>query len=178
MYATISQLKNELGIPTTDTSQDTYLTDLLTRVSAWIDTYTGRKFSASPVSVNNEAHNRAGTVLWLKRPNIQAITTVQGKDSVNDAWETLVSTDYEWSADGRLELDVEYTYIRVTYTYGGDGIPKEIEQAAVSIAARIYRNSSIKSEQIGDYKIDFQAVKDIIPTDELGVLDMYRIPNV
>jgi hypothetical protein len=178
LYATISQLKNELGIPTSDTSQDTYLTDLLTRVSAWIETYTGRKFGNEPTTVASEYHSREGSVLWLRNVGIASIVTVAVRDSVNDSWENLTSTDFEWAPDGRLELNSEYEYVKVSYTYGGAGIPKEIEQAAVSIAARIYRNSSIKSEQIGDYKIEFQAVKDITPVDELRALDLYRIPNV
>lgn len=189
-YATIAQLKRELRIDSGDTSQDLYLTDLLDWVTGLIDQYTKRKFSASPITVTDEVHDFTdGNKVWLANTNIKSVTAVKvGQTSPI----TLDSTAYQWNALGRLIVfvsdyswptlenptnsDFYLDYVKVSYTYAGDGVPKDIEGACVQAAAKIHRSNGVSKEEIGDYKITYTDARSVF--DDFGVLDAYRLRGV
>lgn len=193
-YATIDQLKNEVGIASSDTSQDSYLTDLLAWLTNWIDTYTRRSFSDTPLEVDNEVHDLLdNNKVWLNNTDIQSVTSVQINQFA--PYTTLDPSAYSWNARGRLVIytfpysfpdlprqtdsDFFLDYVRVSYTYG-IGVPKAIEGACVEAAAKIYRNTNVEREDIGDYHLMFQRSMNG-PADvfgDMGVLDAFRLRGV
>ncbi len=175
MYATIAQLKNELGIAAADTSQDAYLSDLLAQVSAWIDTYTGRRFGPADASLTEEHEDVHGS-LWLRNVGV-TVTKVETRDKQSDTWNVVY--DYTWRSTGRV-TGVSANFVRFTYTLAG-GIPRDIEGAALALAARAFRVSSIKRESIGDYEVEYQPVQDVAEAAQgfsTAVLDAYHLRNV
>ncbi|OAE01863.1 phage head-tail connector protein [Arthrobacter sp. OY3WO11] len=173
-YATTDQLKSALSI--TDSAQDTYLTDLLARASAWIDTYTGRHFATGAQTVTDELHEGQGSRLWLKHTGITEITSVEVRDVRSDDWEVLGADDYEWTASGRLIVPLNYTFVKVTYKYDSNGVPKDIEMVAVRLATQLFRDNTVSKESLDDYSIEHR-IQEIAP-DDLGVLAAYRVRNV
>lgn len=194
-YATINQLKQEVGIDLADTSQDAYLQNLLDWLSDWIDTYTKRHFATDPVTVTNEVHDLADdNKVWLDNTDIKSVTAVNfGQTS---PFTLLDTTSYVWNKLGRLIIYVvpnsfgfnlpqnlasDYftkDSVRVSYTYGGDGVPKAIEGACVEAAAKVYRNTNVNDEEIGDYKIRYNRLGPEDVFGDMGVLDAYRIRGV
>jgi len=173
--ATVDQLKRDLGI--TDGTQDTYLTDVLNWVSAWIETYTGRKFGAGiAVAVTGEVYEYPPAKFWLKQASV-TVTKVDVRHNRTDAWETLAVDAYDWRSTGGLYLGVPYSFVKVDYTYdAGTTVPKDIEFATIRLASQHYRDTSVTKEVIGDYEI---AHREVTPTsDDLGILDAYRVRNI
>lgn len=192
-YATTDQLKNEVGIDLSDTSQDSYLGDLLDWISDWINTYCKRSFAAEPIAVTNEVHDLVdNNKVWLSNTDIKSVTSVQIGQSA--PFTTLDPTAYDWNKLGRLVIytfpysfpdlprqvnsDFFLDYVQVSYTYGGDGVPKAIEGAAVEAAAKVYRNTHVQREEIGDYKIMYPPTSPDDVFGDMGVLDAYRLRGV
>jgi hypothetical protein len=189
-YATRDQLKRELEIPSSDNSHDTYLDELLAQATAFIDTQTNRTFSEDPVTVTDEVYDLTdGNRIWLKHTGIKSVTSV--KVGQTDP-ETLDTTAYTWDALGRLVLfgygrlsrfgdrDYYLGYVRVSYTYDGDGIPKDIEMACLQLAAEVYRNGGANEtkEQIGDYSVWYENGKSDVADRVKAVLSAHRVINV
>lgn len=191
-YATRDQLKNELGISLADTSQDSYLDDLLSMATSYIDLKTGRQFGSNIV-VTDEVHDYIdNNKIWLQNTDITAVDSVvvgqQGQTPV-----TLDTTAYIWNSVGRIVIfsvpsiwpnaprgvdrDFYLDYIKVSYKFGV-AAPKVIELACVQLAALVYRNDSISSERIGDYSIAYKNMDDLAGTDIMGILSAYRIQSV
>lgn len=181
-YVTASQLKQHLGIDASDTSQDAYLGELADQVSGFIDSYTGRTFSASDRTATNETHTRSGRVIWLRSSGVKDVTEVKVRELRSDDWTTLGSAEYEWTESGRLELAYPYTFVSVTYTVAGAPLSAAITGAALELAANVYRGGgeqgAIKSERNGDLAVTYADVQSGASSGVLAVLNTYRMPNI
>lgn len=183
-YATTAQLKEELGI--TGSAQDTYLSAVLDRVSAWIDTQTNRKFQSQDTTVSDELYERQGCIIWLKQVGVSDVTTVKVRQLRSDDWTTLDASTYEWTSQGRLSLPLSYRFVQVTYAYGSS-VPKDIEQACLQLAAEVYRASrqdttgDIASERIGDYQVTYRSIAtaaNSAASNVMSTLRAYRLRAV
>jgi len=177
-YATIDQLKQHLEV--TDSSRDEYYDDVLDRVSAVVDTYTGRTFGQDTVTVTDELHNGARLV-WLKHTNIADVTAIEGRDKHTDSWTALVVDDYEWTHTGCIEIGRRYRYLKVTYTYDGGGTtpPPDVIQATLELAAAEVASgtSNVTKTRIGDLEMNYSATSTSAQT-AYALLDRYRVRNV
>lgn len=180
-YGTLDQLKQHLRI--TDTAQDAYLTSLLGRATAYIESYTGQIFATGTQSVSDELYERQGGTVWLRATNIASVTAVKVRNNRADAWETLDATTYEWTSLGRLDLPIAYTYVQVSYTRTAP-VPLDIEGACIAIAADSYRTGgeqgTVTSEQVGDLKVTYAGTAAVASntTSVNGILDQYRLRSV
>lgn len=182
-YATTSQLKEVLGI--TGSDQDGYLAGILDRVSAFIDTYTGRTFSGSAITVTDELYERQSRVIWLRNVGITEVDSVKARDFRSDSLMTLDATNYQWTSAGRLELPICYTFVQVTYEHQ-TAVPKDIEGACLALAAEGYRSGGehgdVRREEIGDLVFEYQANSGSASAASVNramqTLDSYRVRHV
>lgn len=181
-YANTAQLKDVLDI--SDTSQDGYLSELLDRVSAFIETYTGRSWSTDAQTVTDELYERQGRVLWLNAVGISNVSSVKVRDDRSDDWRTLDASSYQWTSAGRLELPLSYAYVQVSYELpASTAIPYDIESAALELAADLYRSSgehgAVKSTRAGDLWVTYGADdSEKRGMTAMKVLDHYRMRPV
>lgn len=177
-YATVDQLKNHLQV--TDSDRDSYFDDVLDRVSALVDTYTGRTFGQSTVTVTDELHEGAA-VVWLKHVNVSDVTAISGRDKHTDSWTAMDVDDYEWTALGRLDVGRRYRYLKVSYTYDGGGAtpPPDVVQATLELAAAEIASGpgDVSKTRIGDLEVDYRAAsRSTRPA--FAALDRYRVRPV
>lgn len=178
-YATTDQLKAALSI--TGTDQDSYLSAILDRVSAFIDTRTNRTFSAAEATVTDELYERQGSTIWLRSGGIKTVSAVKVKDTQGDTYVTLDPGTYDWTSSGRLSLPLGYKFVQVTYTVAAGTVPKDIEGAAIDLAAEAYRSGgptgAVSSERIGDLSLTYRSGSSAVDS-ALSMLDSYRVRPV
>ena len=188
-YATLSQLKDYLSIA--DASQDTMLTSILDRATAFIETYTARKFGQGiAIAVTDEEYDGLDTnVFFLKNTDIQSVTAVKVGNPSFSSFTTLTVQEYIWHKSGRIVLNsinfnrydntrfnsfaAGYQTIRMSYTYGLATVPTDIEQACLEIAVLIYMgraSAGIRKETIGSYMIEYKDIQDILQQNSPLVL--------
>lgn len=181
-YATTQQLKDNLGISGSD--QDGFLADLLTRATAAIETFLGRKYSSGDTTVTNELYERQGRIFWLRNLGITEITTLEVRDYRTESWVTLDSDTFDWTSGGRIELNTASTFVRVTYKYSSGSVPADVEAACIAIASAYYlergENGPVRSERIGDLSFSYDASEDPKQQVEkaLATIDAYRVRHV
>lgn len=161
MYASLAKLKTQLGIPVSDTTRDSQLTDVLVAVSASIDDMCGRTFTAvtgNPTTRTFKAGGRVrdtedGPMLMVDdigSPTgltVSAGTAVTGYTTVGAA--LLELTPLEAPANGRPSTGVLLLSgawptgygkrIRVTADWGWPTVPAVVVQATLIQAARIFK---------------------------------------
>lgn len=181
MYATLEQLKNALNL--SDTSQDTYLNDLLNYVTQMIDTYTGRTWQG-PQEVENEEYDlpqNSDGVFFLRKTDIVSFQELQVGTPFNPtSYQVLsVGTDFVWNSFGRVIIPnfsagweitmfggnqfnlgpiTTYGAFLASYTWGQSSPPFDITGACERIASYMYTNRAgmrLRQERIGDYARDF-----------------------
>lgn len=69
---TLNEAKNGLNIPTSDTSQDTELAQVITAASRWLDDLVGPVVTRSVT----ETHHQPSGRIWLRKPPALAVTSV------------------------------------------------------------------------------------------------------
>ena len=202
-YATLQQVKDQLRV--SNTTQDTYISDLLARASEFVDTFTRRKFGASQTTdfqVTNEIHDsRAANICYVDNMDIKSIQSFQ-IGNVNGTFQTLSPTTYLWKPTGRIviggvafgnsfysssiypSLSAGYQTIQISYTYGYPTVPRQIEQATVDIVCQLFQLSKafgVRGEKIGEYQIQYDtnylAQLESRP-DILGTLKAWRRPII
>jgi hypothetical protein len=181
-YATVAQLKSHLEV--TDSSQDSYFDDVLTRVSGIIDTYTGRTFGQASVTVTDELQEHLGEVpytIWLSHVGITSLDAISGRDKQSDSWTALTTTDYDWTMTGRLDVGRRYRFLKVSYKYNGGGTtpPQDVVQAALELAAAEVASGrgDVTQTRIGDLQMSYKAAS-TDTKDTYAKLDRYRVRSV
>lgn len=133
-------------------------------INDMIENMTSRSWGE--VKTVTERYNASG-VIWLNHMDITAVTSVKTGYPQQDQ-ETLESSSYHWTPDGRLELggytgySTRANYVEVTYSYGvaKEKIPYDLKMAAVGIAlsyADWLKNSgkTVNRAQSGSYMLEF-----------------------
>lgn len=179
-YPTLTTLKTILKI--TDASADVGLQLSLDSAISWVEEYTGRSWSGTPITVTDEEYDldsltqtTDGSFIMLRNMDIASVTAVKLGTQTQD------STGYKWDKSGRLVVfgrifDVarraynDFQYITVSYTYGAT-LPKSVEGAIVMLALAYWNDqlamkvttsdtglgsdasaNTTKSERIGEYQ--------------------------
>jgi hypothetical protein len=170
-YATLTQLKADLGINTTDSTRDTQLTEKLDAAAAAIDDYCGRTFTAAGSPATARTLQPRGRIQRtdegerLLVPDIGSTTDlVIETGSTAAGWDAVTSTRYEVEPTNAAAEGEPYTAIllmsgtwptsvgtrvRVTARWGWPAVPDVVEQANLLLAARLWKRKDSPEGIIG-----------------------------
>ncbi len=160
---TLAEFKHFLQIDETDTSQDTLLQELLYRAEKKAQTYLSTKFYASDGTpeIITEKHDANDKMVFTKYQPIISVSSVKlNGDTLTEG------ADY-YVYDGYIQLetlsDVPQA-LEIQYTAGFVGLPDDIVQAVLLIAANYLKlNSELKPDQQADYRMPQEAERLLFP---------------
>jgi hypothetical protein len=185
----LTEVKNYIKIPSTDTALDTILESWIDRVSYDVETYCHRKFTVQ--SVSGEIHDGSDSpVLYTK---FFPITQLSTETSPSDA-QKLAAVQYRTSPDGSwtdIETDADHIFIdddwpfiklnrkvfqsgdrniKVSYKAGYSIIPGKVWQVAVEMVSMLWKESNQSGiSQLGKSSKTMSAIGS---TFSEGLLDM------
>lgn len=168
----LDDVKDRLGV--TGSDDDATLTDLGEGLFAWMERETGRKLNGSG-SVSYYVNGPGSPILWLHDPDPTSLT-ISERDSVTAKTFTEIgSVDYE--VDGRkvhrigTSSGISQTSVwprgvrnlKVEYTAGyADGeLPSDLRSLFLALMQALWNvreDLGIKSEEIGDYSVEYASV--------------------
>lgn len=163
LLADIDEFKRELGIASTDTSEDTRLFDLLVAASDYLVSRCQRDFVYQTYTETIRPNEENSTLKLLRLRNWPVYTvtaiTLRLVGSPTNYDTALTSTQWAFRKDGWVWLLDEgwMTFPNeniVTYKAGFPILPADIRRAAMAISVWFYRlagREGLASERIGDY---------------------------
>lgn len=194
-YLTSSDIKDWGGVPATDAADDTELTAIIARAQAYVDEYTGRKFSdtaALDTRYFTASLDTSRNTLWLDK-DLFAV----GTDGIIAGTDTIASTDYvtlprneapfyalqltantpqDWgdaTSDGDYENAIS---IHGYWCYSSDP-PADIKQAMLRLVKWYYKQGR-QTDETADRPIVLESGATILPSqipgDVLEILERYR----
>jgi len=160
MLSTLAKLKAHLGIPESDTSKDTKLTTLLEGSSEYIQGQTARKFELQSYSMKLSGNGTDELVLpqyplltdgeeisitELLLDDVNILSEIASGDIDVDAEAGILYRSAGWYA-GRRNIEISFSagYVLPGESGSGDApdLPKDLELAAIRLAARVYERST------------------------------------
>lgn len=179
-YCTQNELKSFVGIPTTDTADDSLLDDAINAASRQIDAFCGRIFYAE-----GSASARKFFTDDLYRLRVDDISTTDGlvvkyDDDDDGTYEVTVSASefqllpingvvggitgnpfyiIELISDGSNEWPLDYSSNRpraeITAKWGYAAVPEQIRQATLMLASELFamRNAPLGVAGVGDFGV-------------------------
>lgn len=176
-YITNADLKESLGISSSDSTKDDIVTYAVNAAISFIDNYTGRTFDLAG-SATSRIYVPDGEQLLLV-DDIGSITglVVESGDITGTSWTTVDTSTYEiyplnaitkgkpvtglalltnWAAN-------PYARIRVTAKWGWPAVPDEIAQAALLQAARLFKRKDSPGGMYGSADFGFSRVSKADP---------------
>ncbi len=155
----LDKLKRFLQI--TDTSQDTFLQELLDRAEKKIETALETKFYAGGDTSEtlDEKYNNGIIIATSYRPILSVEQITSNGDPLIENNDYYVYAEFVQMND---DTPPSNKTIEIKYTAGYVGIPEDIEQAIILTAANYLKiNSELQPNQSVDYRMP-QEVKDLI----------------
>lgn len=147
----LSDVKESLGIPSSDTSKDNLIIRSINKATLAIENYTGRRFKKT--TYTNEVYNGTGVnqIVLRQRPLIvdgdNPFTISSRTTPLNEnSFETLDTERYFRDDDSGV-INLTYSAINgwgtitVTYTAGYDTIPEDLAEACVDLACYYVNNA-------------------------------------
>ena len=179
-YCTQNELKTFVGIPTTDTADDSLIDDAVNAASRQIDAFCGRYFYQ-----DTSASARKFFTNDLYRLRVDDISTTTGlvvkydDDDDGTYEETVSSSDYqvlpingivggitgnpfyiiELISDGNHEWPLDFSSNRpraeITAKWGYASVPEQIKQATLMLASERFamRNAPLSVAGVGDFGV-------------------------
>ena len=154
-YASLTNLKDYLGISIASTADDPLLTDLLARAEGIIDAYTGRHFEAETATKYFTIDDIDGQNLYLWGYDLLSVTKLTNGDGVeiasgsyklfprndNPKWIIRLNEDQAWNfTNGDSEISVAGTW-----GYSATA-PADITHACIRLAAFLYRQKDTSAD--------------------------------
>lgn len=161
-----------------DTSEDTYLYDLLLAADIRVKDYCKRSFWIATFTDN--CSGRGGNSIIVTEYPVTTVTSVTDDGALKDP------DDYVWTADGFIVLlaDAEFSNVEngvvVVYVAGYAAIPEDLQLAVAQLVdywRRMSGRGGLRSERIGDdytYTRDSESLKDGLPAEVRSTLKNYR----
>ena len=169
-YCTVEDVSDFLRIPITATTtpNKTQVEKIINRKEEELDRRIGHTFGRTK-TITKEIHDLAllytfgwGTPIWLQHRNCQPLNSSQGDkievwQGASSAYDDILAdtTWYEFDeVYGRLYLRgflfsiMRKNRIRVTYRYGDDTVPIDVEDACVKLVAIDLLTTSLRMDQI------------------------------
>lgn len=173
MLTTIGKVKQYLEI--SDNAEDTILTSLADRVSAFVETYCNRVFASTDYDELYDGNSNRSLVV-MNYP-ITSFTTLEIADLA------VVSGDYFWYDYGEIILNKgtfgsKRQSVHCIYTAGFATIPLDIEDVVIKLVAMAFFGKGkdrlgVSSKTLGsEGSITFTKSK--LPTEVELVLDAYK----
>lgn len=153
-----ADVKESLGIASSDTSKDNLIIRKINQATRAIEAYCGRRFAATVYSNVVYSASQTDELVLRQRP-VLSFTSLEIRDSgLNyDTWETV--DDHLYFVDdnaGVINLMFNargrWDRYRVSYTAGYTDIPEDLAEACVSLAAYYVLNAD--SSDVGKFKIE------------------------
>lgn len=154
-YASLTNLKDYLGISVATTEDDPLLTDLLTRAEGIIDAYTGRHFEAETATKYFTIDDIDGQNLYLWGYDLLSVTKLTNGDGVEIAsgsyklfprnddpkWIIRLNEDKAWNftnGDSEISVAGKWGYSATA--------PADITHACIRLAAFLYRQKDTSAD--------------------------------
>lgn len=167
---TVADVKESLGIASSDTTKDNLITRKINQATRAIEAYCGRRFKATDYS--NEEYTATQTdQLVLKQRPVISITSLDIRDTgLNEEnWES-IDTNLYFSDDNAGVINTLFTFrgrwdrYRVTYRAGYETIPEDLAEACASLAAYYYQIADgsgvgLSLKQEGQRKVQYDNSK-------------------
>tara|TARA_Y100001963_G_scaffold140465_1_gene207507 strand:+ start:768 stop:1355 length:588 start_codon:yes stop_codon:yes gene_type:complete len=188
---TLQQYKDSEGLSTP--KEDLRITSLVPSVSQLVKTYCGNSFVDYYSSNKTETFNVnwATHIVQLTESPVNAIVSVQERDSYSDSYTTLTTGAYEYYLDVKTDSVLRTTSagytnwptgvdaVKVVYTAGWSSVPEDLKLAVIDLisyylkdehkARRTMAGASIQNDVSSSQK-DNVAFPDHIKR----VLDLYK----
>lgn len=176
-YPTLANLKTALKI--TDTTADDNLQLSLDMAITWVEDFTGRNWSDSPVTVVDEEYDldsitqtNDASFIMLRQMDIQSIEAVKLGD------QAIGAGDYKFTPEGRLTIygrvfDLarrafnDYQWVKVSYHYGAV-TPKAIEGAILMLAMAYWNDMLAFNSTTGSDGVGNNASSDTAKSERVG----------
>ncbi|MET9965450.1 phage head-tail connector protein [Streptomyces sp. NPDC006356] len=192
-YATLDDLKAQMGIETDDTTRDALLTKALKSASRGIDRATGRRFWLDD-TLKTRTYRLEGRVFCERDGDVLLV------DDVGDVTGMVVEsgsggsftalTDYETTPDNALAdgyaitgllrpnstWGTSATRIRVTAKFGWPAVPDDIAQACLIQASRLYKRKDSPEGIIGSAEWGVRNLSRRDP-DVWNLIEPYILPG-
>ncbi len=134
--------------------------------------------SGDLITVDSEG----GLTLLLPKTRLPVTGVTLVEQLSGEAYVTVDSTEYDWSADGILSRwwtgwPCRFQGVRVTYSHGYDVLPREVAGVCLSLAKRLYDNPSgqaLTSMTLGDYSATYETGGTGLLPQEVDVLQLYE----
>jgi hypothetical protein len=192
-YVTLEELKSQFGIEPGDTTRNADLDRARASASRSIDKTTGRRFWLDPTPVQRVFNPRGRIVreddgeLFLVN-DIGSVTGLVVESGSGTSWSEF--TGYETSPDNALAdgrpitglLRVLGTWgtstsrLRVTAQFGWPTVPDDIHEAALILAARLYKRKDSPEGIIGSAEWGVRNLSRRDP-DVWNLIEPYIIPG-
>ena len=161
---TVADVKETLGIPSSNTESDNLIIRKINQATDMIETYTGRRFVVTDYTEEYDATNI--DQLILKQRPVATLTSFEVRDSTlneND-WDSIESTlyftdekagviDLNFSASGR------WNRYRVVYSAGYNPLPSDLTEACATLAAYLVDSgtsgTNVKKKQEGARSVEY-----------------------
>lgn len=162
---TLGNTKTFLGINNSD--KDELLTMLINMSTDYLETKCGRRF-ASTVYTQEEYTGSGNNELVLEQFPIISFTSLEHNQAVNnsDDWDVADAEDY-WVDSNSGTITKTSTFAkfpnayRVTYTAGYASIPYDLQYTCMTFVSEFLNKrtaSGVKSENLGDHSVTFEAI--------------------
>ena len=166
---TVSDVKENLGIDSGDTSKDNLIKRKINQATQMIESFCNLSYDHHFVETtytNEEYDGQGSNALSLKMRPVTSVTSFQYRTTTEnqDDWDDVNSKDYFLDQGaGVLELlftqSKAWNRYRVTYVAGYSDIPYDLSEAAASIASFFVENSAsgtaVKKKQEGQRSIEY-----------------------
>jgi hypothetical protein len=150
-----SDVKDFLGISSSDVSDDTFITGLCARVSDSIAAALGRTLETGSSHITEVRDGDGTGVIHTRQWPVNSISEIRVRDTIGSDFstgDTVGSSDYEYDPlTGRIVLTSGGTFgdfmrsAKIVYSAGysssGFALPGEIKQAAVYLVSFLYLDS-------------------------------------
>lgn len=152
-YTDLARVKRALG--NTETTEDTLLTELITRASRAIDHKCANKFATDyfqmaavggEILYNAQVDVQGRLLCWPHTPAVQAIAALSYRTSPQDSWRDVDVSLVEFQGcrvTAWLSLPRRQHTVTISYTGGlgatVDDLPADLVEAATVLAVRFYR---------------------------------------
>lgn len=162
----VADVKESLGIPSSDTSQDNIIIRKINQATEMIERYCGGRRFAETTYTDEEYDATNSDQLILRNYPVTTLTSLSYRDSSlnEDAWEVVDADRYFTDITAGV-LDLTFNAVgrwnryRVTYTAGYSTIPADLAEACVILASYYVQNATsgtgIKKKKEGQREIEY-----------------------